>query len=154
MKYFNYTVMGIVAIAVVAGFFVVGSPHSERNRRFDDQRIQDLQMIQGNIGEYFQAKSKLPLTLANLEDEFRGIVIPNDPETHRDYAYHVRGSDIFELCADFRLPSIYGRGALTPAIPKGPMPELFVGEQLWNHNAGRTCFERTIDKDFFQPKLK
>lgn len=155
MKYFIYTVIGTVAAAIIAGFFVVGSPREERLRRFDDQRVQDLQMLQSYIGEFYRAKSKLPQGLAELNDRFRGIIVPKDPETGSGYEYEIKGLLTFELCATFNRPgledsSFLPKEALRTAVTRpGPF-----GDTTWEHPAGRFCFERTIDKDFFAPEKR
>ncbi len=157
MRYFTYAIIAIVAIAVVGGFFVVGSPREERARRFDEQRIQHLQFIQGQIGEFYRAKEKLPKNLVDLNDDFRGIVVPQDPEHRISYEYEVKNGLAFALCANFNRPSLLQDQ--NPRTPKLTMPaELFgggpFGAETWEHTMGRVCFERTIDKDFFVPLEK
>jgi len=53
-------VTAIVLAALVWGFTLAGSPQNERLRRFDSQRVNDLQMIQTYLTDYWQNKSKLP----------------------------------------------------------------------------------------------
>ena len=152
MKYFTYTIIAIVAIAVVAGFFVVGSPQEERARRFDEQRIQHLQFIQGQIGEFYRAKEKLPENLVDLNDAFRGITVPQDPEHRVFYEYEVKNGLTFAFCANFNRPNL--TQDQNPRTPKAIVAEPFggpFGTETWEHTAGRVCFERTIDKDFFKP---
>ncbi len=148
MKYFIYTVIVIVGIAIVAGFFMIGSPGQERARRFDAQRVQDLQTIQWQIGDFYHAKNRLPQTLSELNDSFRGIIIPKDPENGNDYEYHVKVPTSFTLCTTFNLPSVQEN---INSLPKAVPDTFFVGDQTWNHGAELTCFDRTIDKDFFKP---
>lgn len=149
MKYFVYTVIGIVAVAIVAGFFVIGSPREERARRFDEERVRSLQFIQGQIGEFYRAKEKIPQNTGELNDEFRGIVIPKDPETGKDFEYEVKEALKFALCAAFNRPS---RSASASEAPKPAVPhEGPFGNETWEHKEGRICFERTIDPDFLKP---
>ncbi len=151
MRIFIYTVIGIVVAAVIAGFFIVGSPKEERLRRFDDRRIQDLQGIQSEIINYWINKGKLPENLGLLKDDIRGVVIPKDPETGSDYQYQVKGILSFSLCADFARQSLGAPvSAPKPAYPAGGYP----ADQNWDHAAGLVCFERTIDKDFYRPQPK
>lgn len=151
MKYFIYTVIGIVAAAIIAGFFVVGSPKEERARRFDEQRIQSLQIIQSYIGEFYRAKNKIPQNILELNDEFRGVVVPRDPETGKEFEYNVTGPRSFTLCAQFNRPSSgteeeIRAKSLAPTPFGGPF-----GAETWGHGEGRVCFERAIDPDFFPP---
>ena len=154
MKYFIYIVIAVVAVSIVAGFFVVGSPQEERARRFDEQRIQSLQFIQGQIGEFYRAKERLPQDLSELNDEFRGVIVPQDPETGEEFGYEAAGPLTFALCANFNRPSLgQSAEAPKPAAPalRSPLGSPF-GQETWEHGAGRVCFERTIDKDFFKFK--
>lgn len=149
MRYFIYIIIAIVASSVVTGFFIVGSPQEERLRRFDEQRVGDLQFLQSEILNFWQAKGKLPTTLLEIRDDIRGISIPRDPQTGSDYAYITKGQEVFELCAVFVRSSINSSemGNPKPAIPRG---EPFLGSHNWEHGAGEACFERTIDKDFYK----
>lgn len=147
MKYFIYIVIGIVAAAIIGGFFIVGSPQAERARRFDEQRIQSLQFIQNYIGEFYRAKQRLPQSLTELNDEFRGVIVPPDPETGSEFGYEARGPLVFALCADFNQPSLGQTDNVPKPLSTGPF-----GPEIWEHGAGRVCFERTIDQDFFPPE--
>lgn len=138
MKIFVYGVIGVVAVAVIAGFFVVGSPNQERMRQFDERRVSDLQGTQYEIVNYWQAKQKLPEKLLDIKDEIRGIGVPQDPQTNAAYEYAVKGATQFELCATFSLSRDAAR---------------FAGDE-WTHPAGRHCFTRTIDKDLYPPLVK
>ncbi len=144
MKYFVYAIIAIVLIAVVAGFFIVGSPTTERARRFDQQRVGNLEFLQSEIVNYWVSKSKLPVSLDLLKDDIRGIAIPTDPETNQPYSYKITGPVNFQLCADFNLPSLSAYAGRSM-----PMDPYFVG-QTWSHKADRVCFDRTIDKDFYK----
>lgn len=150
MKYFVYTIIGIVAVAVIAGFFIVGSPKEERLRRFDERRVQDLQFIQGEIVYHWQNKTKLPENLAALRDDIRGVVAPKDPETGADYVYEIKGPESFSLCANFNRPSLSESDAgLRPAVPYPAEP--YYVQQNWEHKDGFVCFDRKIDRDLYPP---
>lgn len=150
MKYFVYTIIGVVVVVIVTGFFFVGSPKEERMRQFDEQRVQHLQQLQWNIIEYWQSKNKLPAKLADLNDPTRGVIVPVDPETGEPYAYEIKTPESFALCATFKMESV--SESISPRIAK-PTPESssgIVGGDVWTHGPGRVCFERKIDKDFFK----
>jgi hypothetical protein len=89
LKFFARVGISAITIAVVAGFFVVGSPQEERVRRFDEERVNNLQYIQSEVVSYWINKSRLPSELGELRDDIRGIVIPVDPETGTSYEYNV-----------------------------------------------------------------
>ncbi len=152
MRYFIYAVIGIVAASIIAGFFVVGSPKEERLRRFDEQRIGHMQLMQSEILNYWVNKEKLPVNLLDLEDDIRGVRVPTDPETGANYEYKISGPEMFSLCANFSLPSMGMMQTTEKPMMTRPIPvDFYYGQQNWEHKAGQVCFERTIDKDFYKP---
>lgn len=151
MKLFIYAVIGFVAIAVIAGFFVVGSPNEERLRRFDERRLGDLQSLQWEVINYWQKKDALPAALADLNDNVRGYVIPQDPQDGSAYGYRATGDLSFSLCATF------DREATSDVAPYGidgpmPIPQYKAGytSAYWSHAAGYACFDRTIDPELYR----
>lgn len=156
MKYFVSVIILVVTAAVVVGFFIVGSPQEERLRRFDDRRVADLQTIQGQVVNYWQTKSKLPATLDDLTDSISGFTAPRDPSDRSAYEYRTTGPLAFELCATFARPSNGKSDALGRPYPAEPMPAGPYGgspiAQNWDHAAGRMCFARIIDPDFYRPR--
>lgn len=138
--------VAVVAVSVIFGFFVVGSPQAERVRRFDERRANDLQSIQWEVINYWQKKNRLPVALADLRDDIRGFVPPQDPETAMDYEYAASGEQSFSLCAVFSMANDSVQGSTKPV----PAVRGIEGD-LWMHGAGRTCFERTIDPDLYPP---
>jgi len=152
-KIFIYSIIVIVTVAIAAGFFIVGSPQSERLRRFDDQRVSDLQIIQGQIIYYWQNKENLPLTLNDLKDPISGFNPGKDPQTGADYVYNVKSELEFALCADFNLPS-FQSSQPSVELPTYPPQYYPSGDSNWTHAAGYVCFERTIDPELYRPIQK
>ncbi|MDP3999223.1 MAG: hypothetical protein Q8P76_01345 [bacterium] len=149
MRIFIYIVIGIVAVAVIAGFFIVGSPREERLRRFDERRVSDLQFLQSEIINYWVVKEKLPENLAVLNDDTRGVRVPRDPETgEAGYVYTIQDALTFVLCADFARASL--NESIDKMAPRLAYPTGYYGEGNWDHTAGKVCFERTIDKDRYK----
>ena len=148
MKYFAYTIITVVTISLIAGFFIVGSPQEERLRRFDERRANDLQQLQSGVINHFLAKDALPKNFAELA---ASTAIPADPENGMPYEYSVKNKNTFALCATFALPSIPYQGG-APMIGK-PFPA-GASETNWDHEVGRMCFEKQIDKDFYPPPQK
>ena len=142
-----WTVSFVVLASIISGFFIVGTPAVQRDRRFDEQRVSDLQTLQSQIVNYWDQKDVLPQSLNNLEDSISGYIVPKDPQTEESYEYKVIGDLTFELCATFKKPSgEFG----TVSVPVDPY--FFRGissQQNWAHETGRTCFERTIDPDLY-----
>lgn len=151
----------IVLLSLIAGFFVVGSPATQRARRFDEQRVQHLQTLQSQIVNYWLLKGKLPESLDALTDNISGFSAPTDPESGRTYEYRTRDKLSFELCAVFKMDSAQS-GVWNPSSPEAPIfmvayPAKPYGgpsaNDNWVHGAGRTCFSRTIDPELYRSPL-
>lgn len=149
-KYLAFT-LGVVTMAsIVAGIFIIGSPATQRNRRFDEQRLNHLQMIQSQVTYYWTQKAQLPKNLADLQDDISGFSAPLDPETNTSYEYKIVDNLSFELCANFKTvgPEYNNLNRNLMYIPNDPY------SQNWSHKAERTCFTRKIDPELNKPQLK
>lgn len=162
----------LVILAIFCSFRVMGSPMKQRLLRLDDRRVGDLQSIQYQVINYWQQKEKLPGTLKDLANPLTGYSLPIPPlfEKGEIYEYNVKSKLTFELCATFALTTPkgwqeYGGGGVRPmsmlGIPEKdfatsyPYPGGGYGaNESWGHDAGHTCFERTIDKDIYPPYPK
>ena len=56
----GWVVSLVVLVGIVAGFFIVGTPAEQREKRFDEQRVNDLQNIQNRVINYWSKKGTLP----------------------------------------------------------------------------------------------
>lgn len=144
----TYEWIAVVAViaAVVVGFYYLGSPFTQRDMTLDRERVNDLQSLQWQIVNYYQAKEVLPGSLSEIEDSLSGFRIPTDPETGESYEYSVTGDLSFELCALFAHQSD-PRVEYSLAYPA----DRYGLDSNWEHEAGRDCFERTIDPDLYPP---
>lgn len=150
----------ILVVALISfSFYVIGSPTTQRNLRLDQQRLTDLQTIQSQVITYWQQKQKLPVTLKDMVDPTSYVTLPVDPEM-RAYEYKATGDLSFELCATFSqdIPAGWQEGGTSGVIPMAypvatdsSYPVRGGVNESWDHKAGRTCYERTIDKDIYQP---
>ncbi len=140
--------LGVLA-AIVLGFVVVGSPATQRAVRFDNMRAQHLGDIQWQILNHWQTNEKLPTTLGDLTDNFSGYIVPTDPETKAEYEYHILGPLMFELCATFTQSNegMVDEDSMARYMVEGLDPR-------FEHAAGRTCFERTVDPVKYPPYTK
>lgn len=118
------------------GFVLVGSPATERQRKFDERRIEDLGAIRDEIAnivlgdlrhlppEERKQQRPLPRTLQEVVSaakERRPEIV--DPRTGEPYVYDVLDDTRFRLCAVFQFER----------------NESY--DVLWNHPSGRHCFE-------------
>lgn len=127
----------VVVFAIVAGFFIMGTPGQIRREREDAQRITDLQSIQWDIVNYWQQKGSIPADLASLNDPISNTIVPVDPGTRQPYEYKRVSPLDFELCATF---VTVGGSLDNPSVPKSG-----ASQDNWQHDAGHQCFNRSID---------
>ncbi len=130
----------ILLIILGAGFFLAGSPSHQRAVRFDEQRINDLQNIEYEIGNYWRDKKSLPPDLTALNRDLYYFQLPVDPETKENYGYETVDALSFKICANF--------SAEYQSIPNTSLPS-----EQWSHFVGKTCFKRKIDPDFFKSNV-
>lgn len=160
------SISGVLVLgAVVWSFTIMGSPMEQRKLRLDDRRVGDLQNIQYQVINYWQQKEALPKDLEALKNPLTGATLPVPPEFEKGevYEYNVKSKMTFELCATFALPMPQGWQEYGGKVI--PYPMMNYGEDMavsypypgggtnesWDHEAGRTCFERTIDPDIYPP---
>jgi len=143
-KYFAWA-SGILVIAVIViSFFIIGSPTTAKLMQADQKRVNDLSNIQYQIVNYWQAKEKLPASLADLTDPISGFTAPTDPETKTNYEYIIVDAEklSFQLCAVFSRESKSSQAEASYYYGTAT-------SQVWNHGVDRVCFDRTIDKDLY-----
>jgi len=139
--------LALMLVSIVGGFFIVGTPAKQRDLRFDEQRIGDLQMIQGQIVNNWMQKGKLPAKLEDLQDSISGFSVPKDPQSAMSYEYMVVDKNNFQLCATFKVASSDIYHATQPAVRFGDLYS-----DNWNHSAGLVCFDRKIDPELYKPQ--
>ncbi len=141
----------IIIGSIILGFSVIGSPQTQRERRYDSERANDLQSIQWQVVNYYQQKASIPATLELLNDPLSGFEVPVDPETGTAYEYRVIGQSAlaFELCANFSQESLVSQDNY---LAKPMMYEPSISArypETWEHGSGRTCFSRSIDPQLY-----
>lgn len=137
---------GVIAFAVIWGIFIVGSPSTGRDYKFDEDRLQDLRDVQSEIFAiiYNDRVPKDPLVKeapvkplpATLEEVLEMALYKrpdiHDPETGVMYDYSILKKDSFKLCATF-------------THPYSEKYNIF-----WNHPEGYHCFTfDTSQRNYF-----
>lgn len=144
----------IIVASIIIGFSVLGSPATQRAKRYDSQRVSDLQNIQWQVVSYFQRKGSLPTNLSELQDGISGYVTPADPKTNKSYEYTLVGQSAkaFQLCATFER-SGNANGYFGPSMPIAVDMSAVraTGSENWQHIAGHQCFDRSIDPQLYPP---
>jgi hypothetical protein len=128
-------VLSVAVAAVVAGAIVIIDPPAQRQRRLDQQRIDDLMHIRSQIDIYWKRHESIPGSLAGLASEPGFGPSRLDPATATPYDYEVEDTDSYRLCASFALDS-----------GSGPYPRYRSNASEWDHPAGRFCFDIDVRK--------
>ena len=155
----------LAVAAIIAGFFIVGTPAQARLARFDAQKVSDLQNIQSQITYYWQAKQKLPAVITDLNNSLSYDSLPVDMQTGESYVYQAIGALSFKLCATFNAQSRGNQNTYSQTravMPAAPMPAQEkaalsvkdMPQDNWQHESGQVCFDRTIDPSFYPPLNK
>ena len=115
-----------VVAAVIAGFWLLGSPSQQRLIALDGDRIRDLQAIAREIQDFPGEDSVPPESLPAPRNGFNDF---RDPVTDEPYEYRRLSETHYELCATFATDS--------QAQRRPPLAQ----NDRWQHPAGRHCFE-------------
>lgn len=133
----------LLFISIVLGFFVSGSPKTERMRTFDNTRANDLMSLASCISSYANDQKALPKSLNELKSDSRYAYCANkkDPEGGLSYVYTIKNESVeigevtkgeFELCADFSLSSLENG--------MGSDKTFYMNNSKWyEHGAGLEC---------------
>ncbi len=150
-KMFAIGAGALVVVSLGIGFWIMGSPGSQRLIGFDLQKVNDLQNIQYQIVYRWQREAGVPSNLGQLNDSISGFVAPLDAQTGEPYEYKKVSDLAFELCATFNKESNDSLDkAMMRSVPVQNIKGVYgpVETDNWKHGVGRVCFSRTID-----PKL-
>ncbi|NNK62817.1 MAG: hypothetical protein HKO98_06360 [Gemmatimonadetes bacterium] len=123
----------VIAVSIVIGIVIIGSPTEGRFRQLDSGRIGDLQGIMRATDLFWSRTDRLPESLEELAADPRASVRIVDPGTGEPYVYRVTSPDTYELCATFDRES-----RVVPARDAA---------EFWRHGPGPTCFELEVDKN-------
>ena len=157
-KTLAWSASGLLIAAIVGGFFVVGTPGYQRDRRFDERRVSDLQSIQGQVINYWTQKRMLPEDIG-IVGRFYSWPLPTDPEAGGGYVYRKTGELSFDVCAEFstETPEVMRGKAGQVSAPmnytqpvRAPFP--IAGEPHyvdWSHGPGEKCFSFTINPELY-----
>jgi hypothetical protein len=127
-RLFALAATAAVGVAVVAGFWVLGTPGRQRAILADQQRLQDLTTIaQGLHQDYLDQPEAY-----RLPEALPPRVSLKDPLTNLSYEYQRLADRRYQLCATFDTDSRDYR-LYTPSPHQR--------RQLQEHPQGRHCFE-------------
>lgn len=129
-KLAGWASMSVMIAIFIGSFFIVDSPRVAKDKKIDQQTVENLSQISFLIQEYYNLRQTVPGDL----DELKKV---KPFELNQPVTYSKKGDTAYTLCADFRLPS--------EEQPRpGPL-EIVVDE--WKHGTGDICFEKEAIKD-------
>jgi len=138
-------VMAVIILAsIIWGFSVLGSPATQRNMKYDNNKIMNLQEIQWQVISYWQMNGFLPTSLEQMTSSKEYYVtIPTDSQLEKSYIYKKTGEMTFELCAEFNKDNTKNKSGYETQVsyPKGSV----IQNENWNHGKGEQCFTRVVD---------
>lgn len=147
-KIYSGIVSAIIFAVVIYGVVIIGLPGTQRAIMFDNQRVNDLSVIQNQIVySQWQNKGTVPASLDALKDPISGYTLPLDPETFQSYEYKMISKNSFELCATFKTEVLANNSNAIIAKPVS-FPS-YGNTENWQHGIGRTCFTRVIDEKLY-----
>ena len=126
--------IAVMAGAVGAGLYVLGSPAHQRDLRLDQRRVDDLALLSQAIDDYARLHGAPPADLHALQLGPDPARFTRDPVTAVPYGYGTASARGYRLCATF--------AAATPpqaAAGYGMLPNLHGVRRP--HPAGHHCFD-------------
>lgn len=133
-----FYVSAAVLLAVIATGFVLGeSPTVTRQKRQDNEVVNNLAQTAQAVESYYLTNQKMPSSLEKLVTDtsyLREESIKN-PITGEVFSYQMLTGSQYELCAEFQRSS---------KEDKNNEYYYYYGEE-WLHDAGEECFSRNAD---------
>ncbi|NTV41223.1 MAG: hypothetical protein HGA61_03030 [Candidatus Moranbacteria bacterium] len=115
-------------VVFIGAFFIIDSPAVARQKRIDNQTVNDIRSVDSSIRNYFTQSGKLPQMLADLD---KTGFAPYLQGTNK-IEYVATGDNSYRLCASFERSDIDDKD-----VSFGVQ-----GLVEWKHQAGKACFER------------
>lgn len=133
----------IVGAMLIASLSYIETPSEVRERKADQEQVQELRELQWAIEEKLRVTGKL---IPSLDTLYSGRPLPKAPEGRPDYEYKIT-EEGFALCATFahtaREDVDYYNTRPYAAVYDQDGPYISNAED-WYYEAGEWCFERTV----------
>lgn len=104
IKIYLFGSLAIILASLIFSFTMIESPAQARNRKIDQQIINNFYSINAAVDNYYRANKKLPENLEILLNTDDNALFENNivnPSTQNKIEYKVVASDKFDLCTDF-----------------------------------------------------
>lgn len=151
--YFAVGAVVVVVGSLLYGYSYIETPSEAREMRLDEQQVSDLRDMYWHVDEYYRQNQQLPET---IEDAYTRDNVPTAPEGRADYTYKTAGDESFEFCVTFMHETQNIMDGMTKSVPIRDVGATLPHQQQnynWDHKAGETCFERTVQTDVLDPLL-
>ncbi len=139
-RLFALLALAAVVIAVITGFWLLGSPDKQRQLRADRQRLQDIREIAQRLHEQAKRSPTLGKPI-NLPASLPPPVRQFDPISGKTYEYRRLDSTHYQLCAEFATDSNKDR--------LRDYPEM--NQDFWQHPSGQHCFQLDVLEELPYP---
>lgn len=126
-KPFATIVSVLTLVSVGTGFYLVGTPGHQRNKKSDERLIFDLQSLERDVIRYRTDKGSLP---AKLEDLKGTSYLDFSDLTRKSFEYRVLSPTQFELCVTFKTATNKDDRTMGYGF---------------DHKVGRSCFTRPVN---------
>lgn len=133
----------IILGSIVWGFIVLGSPWTQRLIKYDEQKVNDLQGINGQIENFYSAKGVLPKNIEEISNGNYHNLPKVDSQTKKLYEYAKTSDTTYNLCAEFNKASD-DKNVTNPSESIR-----FYDYPSWAHPAGQYCFKETINPNMY-----
>jgi len=130
---FASTAIAAISVAIVLGFWNIGSPGNQREISTDQRRGEDLQRIANALNHHYSLRNHtLPASLSEVQPVGPYLRL-KDPVTQVVYDYRALAGSEYRICANFSTDTT--RDENLPAQNSAPL--------FAKHPRGRQCF--TLD---------
>jgi len=103
MKAYMFGSLFIILVAFVLSLFIMESPEQTRNRRIDNEIINNFYAIDNNINSYYSTNKNLPQNLDVIKNEVGfNENIYNSPVSGEAYKYEIIATSSYKLCTNFK----------------------------------------------------
>ncbi len=133
IKIFFISTLSLVITIFISSWFFVESPKVARERKMDDQIVNNMYTLESHVNSYYENKGYLPEDLADLKS------VTSYTEIIGSVEYNKLGDKEFEMCADFRTDSYESQ---RPVMYPERSPRSYV--KGWNCFKGNLWMEDNI----------
>ncbi len=144
-KIYLFAVIILSALIFIGGILFVESPLEARAKRFDNEVVNRLSIIENAVQQYYTEENKLPESLEAVKEAVDYIAEDDlrNPITKKIFEFKILDTKKYELCTDFQRSNINDND---------PYESKDYFASNWEHDAGYQCIEKkALDNNEKQP---